>query len=165
MAVVDEAVRRVLRVKRRAGLFEDPYRYSDAAREAATLLADAHRAAARDVARQSVVLLKNEGDVLPLRRDLPTLAVIGALAADSISALGSWAGAGRKEEATPILPALRAALPNTDVRYAPGYPAVSGNFLEMVDAALSTDTSGHDEAVRLAPRRTRSSSSSASTAS
>lgn len=150
LAVVDEAVRRVLRVKRRAGLFEDPYRYSDADREARTLLADAHRAAARDVARQSVVLLKNDGDVLPLRRDLGTLAVIGALAADSTSAMGSWAGAGRWPETTPILPALRAALPNTDVRYAPGYPEVRGNFLEMVDLALSTDASGHDEAVRLA---------------
>ncbi|WP_218830441.1 beta-glucosidase BglX [Rubrivirga marina] len=150
MAVVDEAVRRVLRVKRRAGLFEDPYRYSDAEREARTLLADAHRAAARDVARQSVVLLKNDGDVLPLRRDLPTLAVIGALAADSTSAMGSWAGAGRWTETTPILPALRAALPNTDVRYAPGYPVVRGTFLEMVDLALSMDTSGHAEAVRLA---------------
>ena len=156
LAVVDEAVRRVLRVKRRAGLFDDPFRYSDEAREAATLLADAHRALARDVARQSVVLLKNDGGpggrppALPLRRDLGSLAVIGALAADSVSALGSWAGAGRKEEATPILPALVAALPDTDVRYAPGYPEVRGNFLQMVDAALSTDASGHDEAVRLA---------------
>ena len=151
MAVVDEAVRRVLRVKRRAGLFEDPYRYSDADREATELLSDANRAAARDVARQSVVLLKNDGDVLPLRRDLPTLAVIGALAADSVSAMGSWAGAGRWPETTPILPALIEALPNTDVRYAPGYPAVPrAPFLQMVETAFSTDTSGHDEAVRLA---------------
>jgi beta-glucosidase len=150
MDVVDEAVRRVLRVKRRAGLFEDPYRYVSPEREAETMLSPRHRAIARDVARQSVVLLKNDGDVLPLRRDLGSLAVIGALAADSISALGSWAGAGRREDATPILPALRAALPDTDVRYAPGYPEVRGTFLEMVEAALSEDTSGHAEAVRLA---------------
>jgi beta-glucosidase len=151
LAVVDEAVRRVLRVKRRAGLFEDPYRYSDPEREARTLLADAHRAAARDVARQSVVLLKNEGDVLPLRRDLGMLAVIGALAADSVSAMGSWAGAGRWPETTPILPALVEALPDADVRYAPGYPAIPrAPFLQMVETAFSMDTSGHDEAVRLA---------------
>ena len=150
MATVDEAVRRVLRVKRRAGLFEDPYRYVNPEREAEVIFSAGHRAVARDVARQSVVLLKNEGGVLPLRRDLSSLAVIGALAADSISALGSWAAAGRREDATPILPALRAALPDTDVRYAPGYPEVSGNFLEMVEDALSLDTSGHDEAVRLA---------------
>ena len=150
IGVVDEAVRRVLRVKRRAGLFDDPFRYSDPEREAATMLTDAHRAAARDVARRSVVLLKNDGGVLPLSRDLGSVAVIGALAADSISALGSWAGAGRKRDAVPILPALRAAMPGTDVRYAPGYPEVRGTFLEMVDLALSLDTSGHDQAVRLA---------------
>ena len=150
LAVVDQAVRRVLRVKRRAGLFEDPFRYSDPEREAATLFTDAHRAAARDVARQSIVLLKNDGDVLPLARDLESLAVIGALAADSTSAMGSWAGAGRWPETTPILPGLIAAMPNTDVRYAPGYPVVKGTFLQMVDLALSLDTSGHDHAVRLA---------------
>ena len=161
MDVVDEAVRRVLRVKRRAGLFEDPFRYGSPELEAAVLLAPAHRAAAREMARRSVVLLKNDPGrggpqtggqaALPLARGLGSVAVIGALAADSVSALGSWAGAGRREEATPILPALRDAMPGTDVRYAPGYPAPPRNgFLPIVDAMLSDDTSGHDEAVALA---------------
>ncbi len=154
--VVDQAVRRVLRVKRRAGLFEDPYRYGSPALEASVLLSPAHRAAARDVARQSVVLLKNDPGndgraALPLQRGLGSVAVIGALAADSVSALGSWAGAGRREEATPILPALRAAMPGTDVRYAPGYPVPPRDgFLPIVDAMLSPDASGHDRAVQLA---------------
>ncbi|MDT7855036.1 beta-glucosidase BglX [Rubrivirga sp. S365] len=156
MDVVDEAVRRVLRVKRRAGLFEDPYRYGSEALEASVLLAPEHRAAARDLARQSIVLLKNEPGrggqtALPLQRGLGSVAVIGALAADSISALGSWAGAGRREDATPILPALRDAMPGTDVRYAPGYPAPPRDgFLPIVDALLSDDTAGHAEAVALA---------------
>ena len=150
LAVVDEAVRRVLRVKRRAGLFEDPFRYGSPEAEAALLLSDAHRAAARDVARQSIVLLKNEGGVLPLSRTLASVAVIGALAADSASALGSWAGAGRWDEATPILPALRAALPDTDVRYAPGYPVARGGFGPVVRAAFDPDASGHDAAAALA---------------
>ena len=156
MEVVDEAVRRVLRVKRRVGLFDDPYRYGSPEMEAALLLAPAHRAAAREMARRSVVLLKNDpgpggAAALPLTRGLGSIAVIGALAADSVSALGSWAGAGRREEATPILPALRDAMPGTDVRYAPGYPAPPRDgFLPIVDAMLSTDTSGHSEAVRLA---------------
>lgn len=151
MAVVDEAVRRVLRVKRRAGLFEDPYRYSDPEVEAATLLAPAHREAAREVARQSIVLLKNEGGVLPLSKDLRSLAVIGALAADSASAMGSWAGAGRWPETTPILAGIQAALPGVDVRYVPGYPAPERNgFRNIVTTMLSTDTSGHAEAARLA---------------
>ena len=158
MDVLDEAVRRVLRVKRRAGLFEDPYRYADPDKEATVLFSDAHRAIARDVARQSMVLLKNDGDParagqapLPLARDLESVAVIGALAADSVSAMGSWAGAGRWPETTPILPALIEAMPDTDVRYAPGYPVVPrAPFLQMVETAFSMDTSGHDEAVRLA---------------
>ncbi|MDX1545474.1 MAG: beta-glucosidase BglX [Rhodothermales bacterium] len=150
MGVVDEAVRRVLRAKYRAGLFEDPYRYGSPEREAATHLAPAHRAFAREVARQAIVLLKNDG-TLPLSKDLGRLAVIGALAADSLSALGSWAAAGRWEDAVPILAGIRAALPEADVRYAPGYPAPPrGGFHQIVEAMLSEDTSGHDAAVRLA---------------
>ncbi|GAB5536619.1 MAG: glycoside hydrolase family 3 N-terminal domain-containing protein [Rubricoccaceae bacterium] len=151
MEVVDEAVRRVLRVKRRAGLFDDPFQYGSPEEEEALLLADEHRAAAREVARQSMVLLKNDGDVLPLSLRLESLAVIGALAADSVSAMGSWAGAGRWPETTPILAGIQAAIPHTVVRYAPGYPVIERvPFLQMIEQALSMDTSGHDEAVALA---------------
>ena len=152
--VVDEAVRRVLRGKVRAGLFEDPYRYNDAAREADVVLAAEHRAFAREMAAQSIVLLKNEGGVLPLSKNVGSLAVIGALAADSLSALGAWAVSGQKEDAVPILDGIRQALPETDVRFAPGYPnAVRPGYLpfeEAVRIMLSEDTSGHDEAVELA---------------
>ena len=154
MDVVDEAVRRVLRAKVRAGLFEDPYRYNDPAREAAMLGAPAHRAFAREAARQAMVLLKNDsgpnGPVLPLSEDIGTLAVIGGLAGDSLSALGSWAAAGRKEETIPILAGLRDAFPAMDIRYAAGYPEVRGRFTDIVAAMLSEDRSGHDEAVALA---------------
>ncbi len=150
MEVVDEAVRRVLRYKYRAGLFDDPYRYGSPEKEAAVIRAPEHVAFAREMARQSIVLLKNEGNVLPLSKDLGRVAVIGALAADSVSALGSWAAIGRPEETIPILPAIREALPNAEVTYAPGYPEARGGFHEVVAAMLSEDTSGHDEAVRLA---------------
>ncbi|RYE92627.1 MAG: glycosyl hydrolase, partial [Oxalobacteraceae bacterium] len=79
-ATVDEAVRRVLRVKYRMGLFDDPYRYCDEAREKSDTLTVANREAARGMARQSMVLLKNQGAVLPLSKDVRTLAVIGPLA-------------------------------------------------------------------------------------
>src|SRR5690606_1940699 len=108
MEVIDLAVERVLRTKHRAGLFDDPYQYNDVDREARTLLAPAHRAFAREIATQSVVLLKNEG-VLPLSRGLGTVAVVGALAADALSALGSWAALGRADEAVSILDGLRRA--------------------------------------------------------
>ncbi len=138
--VVNQAVRRVLRAKYALGLFEDPYRYCDPAREAARILTDEHRQAALEVARASIVLLKNEGDVLPLSKDLGMLAIIGPLADDARATLGEWAGAGRAEDAVSILAGIRRAVEDRmEVRYAEGLPA-----------ATSTDTSGFAEAVALA---------------
>ncbi|MEZ4699421.1 MAG: beta-glucosidase BglX [Rhodothermales bacterium] len=151
MPVLDEAVRRVLRAKYRAGLFADPYRYNDPVREVERTLTPAHRRAARAIATQSIVMLKNDGDVLPLSRTPGRVAVIGALASDSLSALGSWVLSGRKEDAIPILAGIREALPGADVRFEPGYPpVVGGSFEQAVAAMLDTDTSGHDAAVALA---------------
>ncbi|HEU4630359.1 MAG TPA: beta-glucosidase BglX [Gemmatimonadaceae bacterium] len=139
MAVVDSAVRRVLRAKYELGLFDDPYRYSSPARERALTMTPGFLQAARELARESIVLLKNDGGALPLRRELGTLAVIGPLADDSASALGSWAAAGRPADAVTPLAGIRAAVsPRTRVLYARGAP---------VDSA---DTTGIAEAVRLA---------------
>src|SRR3712207_3792454 len=77
---IDEAVRRILRIKFRAGLFERPY--VDEAREASVTLSAEHLRAAREVAARSMVLLKNQGDALPLRKDLRSVAVVGPLADD-----------------------------------------------------------------------------------
>ena len=100
-ASVDEAVRRVLRTKFRLGLFDNPY--VDESREAQTLLAPAHRQAARRLAARTMVLLKNEGGVLPLSGDLRTLAVVGPLADDPKAVLGSWSGDGRPQDAVSLL--------------------------------------------------------------
>ncbi|MCK6691060.1 MAG: hypothetical protein L6Q97_03040, partial [Thermoanaerobaculia bacterium] len=78
-ATIDEAVRRILRLKFQLGLFENPYKFCDENREKEVVFSAEHRAAARDVARKSVVLLKNEGGVLPLSKSA-NLAVIGPLA-------------------------------------------------------------------------------------
>ena len=141
-SLVNESVRRILRAKYKLGLFKDPYRYSNPAREARLLLAPPHVAAAREVARKSMVLLKNEqhkgSRLLPLRKNIGTLAVIGTLADDRRSALGSWAAAGRVEDVVSVLAGIRAAVPNTKLIYAPGAPVES------------TDTSGFSEAVRAA---------------
>jgi beta-glucosidase len=77
--LVDDAVRRVLRKKFELGLFDDPYRFSDAQREQAALAKPAHRQAARDIAAKSIVLLKNEHQLLPLSRQLKTIAFIGPM--------------------------------------------------------------------------------------
>ncbi|MFQ5741020.1 MAG: glycoside hydrolase family 3 N-terminal domain-containing protein, partial [Acidobacteriota bacterium] len=75
--LIDDAVRRILRIKFRLGLFEDPYKYSDLRRERKQLSSKAHLDTARDVARKSIVLLKNEVDLLPLDKNTGTIALIG----------------------------------------------------------------------------------------
>src|SRR6059036_3060243 len=89
VATVDAAVRRILAAKAALGLFADPYHGSSVERERSVLLAPEHRQLARRVAREAIVLLKNDGQRLPLGASVKTIAVIGPLADDKVSALGS----------------------------------------------------------------------------
>jgi beta-glucosidase len=142
-SVVDEAVRRILRAKIRLGLFDDPYRYCSPAREHSLILHPDHRALARDVARRSMVLLKNEKNLLPLNKQVRTLAVIGPLAADSINPLGTWDALGRPADVVTVLEGIRKAVsPHTAVLYAKGGAIDSGTtdgFGEAVGAARRAD--------------------------
>jgi beta-glucosidase len=108
--VLDQAVRRVLRAKFLLGLFDRPYRGAGKEREAKIILSPGHRALARESARKSLVLLKNDGDVLPLRKDLMTLAVIGPLAEDTWSILGPWSAMGRSGDAVSVLEGIRRSI-------------------------------------------------------
>jgi len=117
MSVVDEAVRRVLRVKFRAGLFDHPY--ADPAREATDILAPESRETARRLAQESMVLLENKGDLLPLKKT-QTIAVIGPLADDKGSQLGPWAGDGQAKDAVTPLEGIVAKLGKEHVLYAKG---------------------------------------------
>jgi beta-glucosidase len=108
MRRVNDAVRRILRVKFRAGLFEHPY-VNVAAAEAAQLRPDA-LAAARSASSRSMVLLRNHGSVLPLDPARKT-AVIGPLADDRHDMLGPWWGQGRDEDAVTVLDGVRAQSP------------------------------------------------------
>jgi len=132
-SAVDEAVRRILRVKMKLGLFENPY--ADESRAAGAPDAES-RAHAREAAVRSVVLLKNEGGVLPLAKTLKTIAVIGPVADDGAAVLGSWFGDGRAAEATTVLAGIRAAVPNAKVVYATGC-AVNGTGDEGFAAAVA----------------------------
>jgi beta-glucosidase len=122
LKLLDEAVLRILRVKEQLGLFDKPMQYHDTEREARELLAPAHREAARAIARQAMVLLKNDGKLLPLDpAKLRSIAVIGALAADGLSSLGSWRAQGKADDVVTVLAGLTAAAPKTmKVLYAPG---------------------------------------------
>ncbi|MBS1794720.1 MAG: beta-glucosidase BglX [Acidobacteria bacterium] len=90
VAVVDDAVRRVLRKKFELGLFDDPYKFSDPAREQRELNNPEHLAFAREIARKSIVLLKNENRTLPLSKDVKTVALIGPLAKAVRDNHGFW---------------------------------------------------------------------------
>jgi beta-glucosidase len=112
LKLLDEAVLRILRVKEQLGLFDRPMAYHDTEREARELLAPEHREAARAIARQSIVLLKNQGRLLPLDpAKLRSVAVIGALATDGMSSLGSWRAQGKAEDVVTVLKGITAALP------------------------------------------------------
>jgi beta-glucosidase len=118
---LDEAVRRVLRLKYRLGLFDKPYRIADAARIRAVMLSPDNRRAAREVARESIVLLKNDRNMLPLAKNLRTLAVIGDLARDSGATIGNWGALGRGEDAVSVLTGIKRAVSSrTRVLYARG---------------------------------------------
>lgn len=90
-ALVDDAVRRVLRKKFELGLFDDPYRFSDPVRETAVLNNPMHRQAARDMAAKSIVLLKNSAKLLPLSKDPKTIAFIGPMVKALKDNHGFWA--------------------------------------------------------------------------
>src|SRR3546814_16741875 len=99
-------------MKYRLGLFEDPYRYSNEAREKATLYKPEFLEAARDVARKSIVLLKNEAGTLPLAASAKSIAVIGPLCDSKEDMIGSWSAAGdRKTRPVTLLEGLVAGAP------------------------------------------------------
>lgn len=117
--LIDDAVRRVLKVKFLLGLFDDPYRYCNEEREKRYVYAPEHLEAALDVAKKSMVLLKNDQQVLPLKKG-ETIAVIGELAASTRDMLGSWKAAGDWDFMQSTVDALRGYAGAENVMYAEG---------------------------------------------
>ena len=150
--LVDAAVRRILRVKFALGLFDDPYRYCDPQREQRTLLAPAHLEKARDVARKSIVLLKNEDRLLPLGPGLRRIAVIGPLAADKDAPLGNWRAQAVPNSAVSLLEGIQAAVgAGTEVVYAEGAAlAVGKRGFEKRVILNTSDRTGFPAAVEAA---------------
>ena len=142
MTVVNEAARRVLRGKAALGLFDDPYHGATVERERAVLLAPEHRQLARRVAEESLVLLKNDAARLPLGSGVKTIAVIGPLADDKASALGSWSGRGDPRDAVTPLEGIKARAGSATVSYAKGCgitDTATTGFAEAVAAAKQAD--------------------------
>ena len=133
VAEIDESVRRVLRLKERLGLFDDPYRRGATAESAAAV---AHRRQlARAVGARAIVMLKNDHQALPLAKSLARIAVLGPLADAPAEMRGPWWGAAEPDGQVTVVAGLRSALSEPRVLYAPGV-AIDGEDVSGMAAAL-----------------------------
>jgi beta-glucosidase len=141
--LIDSAVRRILRKKFELGLFEDPFRYSNEEREKNTLNRPEFIEASRDVARKSMVLLKNENQILPLSKDLKSIAVIGPLAKSEKDMQGSWSiNWGKEDRLISPFEGLQNQAGNTKLFYAKGCTiedTSKAGFNEAVELAKKVD--------------------------
>ena len=145
---LDDAVRRILRVKYELGLFDDPYRYIDEERENSLLMTPEHLKAALQVAERSIVLLKNENGMLPLKK-AEKIALIGALAEDKDTPLGNWRANADPDSAVSVKEAFEEA--GLDYQFAQGAVLEIGNagFADEVVVNMD-DRSGFEGAVEAA---------------
>lgn len=135
--MIDEAVRRILRIKFKLGLFERPY--VDPKRAQAVIQSRENIETALELARMSIVLLKNEGNLLPLKKDIESVAVIGPLADNRTDPLGSWSCQGDPKDVVTVLAGIKSRVSSkTKVLYAKG--------CEIEGAS----TEGFGEAVKIA---------------
>lgn len=141
-SLVDIAVKRILRKKYELGLFDDPYRYSDVKREKETIMKPEYLEKARDISRKSIVLLKNEKNVLPLSKQVKTIAVIGPLADARREMIGSWSAAGDWTKSSTILEGIKEKVSSARILYAKGCnindDSVQG-FSEAIRLAQQSD--------------------------
>lgn len=137
-AKLDQAVRHILRIKMRLGLWENPYPRGN--REA-IILSNEHRQASREAARQSFVLLKNDNSILPLSKR-SKIALIGPLANAPHEQLGTWIYNGNKEDSVPLVPALEQYFGGTD----------SFTFIKGLEYSRDTSTVGFRKAIEAAKK-------------
>ncbi|KUG10453.1 beta-glucosidase [Elizabethkingia sp. HvH-WGS333] len=116
---ITTAARRILEAKYDLGLFDDPYRYTDEKRSKAEVFNKANREEARNIAAQSMVLLKNDKQILPLKTS-GTVAVIGPLANNNENMTGTWSVASRTKDAVSIMTGLKETIKGVNFIYAKG---------------------------------------------
>ena len=147
--LIDDSVRRILRIKYELGLFEDPYKYLDTEREK-SIGSQKNQEAVLDIAKKSVVLLKNDKNLLPLNKKGQKIALIGALASDKNSPLGSWRIAAKDNSAVSVLEGMKAYNGN-ELVYAKGADLSLGETSFAVETKINeTDKSGFKEAIDIA---------------
>lgn len=144
--LIDDAVTRILRVKFELGLFDDPYKYLDEKREKESIGTKASHEAVLDMARKSIVLLKNDKNLLPLKKSGQKIALIGELAADKNSPLGSWRIASDDNTAVSVLEGLQKYKGN-QLTYEKGADVALGKTTFIDEVKINTaDTSGFEAA-------------------
>lgn len=119
IAQIDQACKRILEAKYKLGLFQDPYRYCSEERAKTEILTTATRTAAREIAARSFVLLKNQGQLLPLKAG-SSIALVGPLADSRRNMLGTWSVAGDWQKAVTVIEGMKAAVGNGNIYYAKG---------------------------------------------
>jgi len=153
--LVDDAVRRILKVKFKLGLFDDPYKYCNEEREKNEIFTKENQDFSREVAKKSIVLLKNETNLLPLTKTGKTIAVIGPLADDKDTPLGNWRAKGGRDTAVSLLDGIKNAVPSSiKVTYAEGCSIVKdkgiGSTFLLPLNFNKTDKSGFQKAINIA---------------
>ena len=143
---VDDAVRRILRVKYELGLFDNPYRFLDEKREKEVIGSKANREAVLDMAKKSIVLLKNDTNLLPLKKSGQKIVLLGSLAESKNSPLGSWRIAAESNTAVSVLEGMQQYKGNS-LNYVKGLDltTVEPTFLTEVQYN-TTDKSGFEAA-------------------
>lgn len=152
MAQIDLACRRILEAKYKLGLFEDPYKYCDENRAKKEVFTAEHRAIARSTAAQSFVLLKNEGNILPLKKT-GTIALVGPLADNKENMPGTWSVAANFQNATSVLSGMQQVLGDkVKIIYAKGsnldYDAAFEERAGMFGKALGRDNRSTEEIIK-----------------
>ncbi|MDT0676570.1 beta-glucosidase BglX [Autumnicola musiva] len=150
-SLINDAVKRILRVKFKMGLFEDPYRYADPDL-AEEISYEKHREIARDIAKKSIVLLKNENGLLPIKPSVKNIAIIGPLTDDKDSPIGNWRAQAESNSAVSVLEGVKAAAgKGVNITYAEGAKLGIGERSFLMPLKINeTDRSGFDEAIKKA---------------
>jgi len=150
-SVIDDAVRRILRVKFELGLFDNPYKYCDEAREISNIGNKANNDGVLDMAKKSIVLLKNDKNLLPLKKEGIKIALIGALAKDKNSPLGSWRIAADDNTAVSVLEGMQ-QYKNNILVYEKGTDVATNKQLFVDEVKINTTDFSGFEAAKIAAK-------------
>ena len=150
ITLINDAVKRILKVKFELGLFDNPYKYCNEGLEKATVGKSEFHEGVLDIAKKSIVLLKNDNHVLPLHKSGKKIALIGALAADKTSPLGNWRIGADDNTAVSVFEGM-SAYSNNELIYVKGAEVAVGRTQFMWETKINeTDKSGFSEAIQTA---------------